>query len=262
MIKNKLPTFMTTIPSTGEKIKYVPYTDGQEKLLLIALESGETVDIIEATKKVISECYENINVDKLTTFDIDFLFLQLRIQSVSDKSELYYRSLVCGETGEECPTQVKLTIDLSKITVQQYDEEAESYKDYKPKDVKYGGIQFNMTESTGVIVKYPGFVEQEQFAKLKVVDEEGTVIYEPTKDDLIKLCVIAVYDDEQTLVRNTDFTEEELVEYYSSLTPKQRDILYEFIDNIPSVRYETKFVCKKCGFTEDIRFESLEDFFV
>jgi hypothetical protein len=261
MIKNVLPTFMTTIPSTGEKIKYRPYTDGQEKLLLIALESNDTVDIIEATKNVISECYDNIDLSKLTTFDIDFLFLQLRIQSVSDKSELYYRSLVCGETGQECPQQVKLTIDLSKITVQHYDEEDESYKDYEPKNVKHGGIQFNMTESTGVIAKYPGFVEQEAFAKLKKVDDVGNVIYEPTKDDLIKLCIVGVFDDEQLLTRD-DFDENELVEYYSSLTPKQRDILYEFIDNIPTVRYETKFVCKKCGFTEDIKFESLEDFFV
>lgn len=254
IIKNVLPVFTTTIPSTGIKVKFNPFTDAQEKLLLIAMESGDANDMIEATRNLIDSCVHDIDVNELASFDINFLFLQLRIQSVSDKSELYYRSMDCGKTGGECEKTIKLTIDLSKVSVQQYDNETEKYSEYQPQKIKNDKIDISLSKSTGVLVKYPSFIEQDLFAKLR------TESYEPTEDDLIKLCIVGVYDDEAVHTRD-DFESDELDEFYSSLIPKQKDNLYKFIRNIPKLRYETTFVCKECGFKEEMKFEDLESFF-
>lgn len=256
MIKNILPTYTTTIPSTGVKVEYTPYNNKQEKVLLMAVEDGD-VDVITATtKKLIESCFINIDVDKLTTFDIDFLFLQLRIQSVSDKSELYFRSMQClkeeniKNNDGECDKTIKLTIDLSQIKVEQYNEETEEFSEYQPQTTKNTRNLIEISKSVGVTMKYPGFVEQEKFNKLELQNE----------DELIKLCITSVYDEE-SVVTQEEFSKTDLDEFYNSLIPRQKVGLQKFIRNVPSVRYETEFVCKECGFREPLKFESLESFF-
>lgn len=247
---NRLPSFTTTIPSTGELIKYVPFTNGQEKLLLTAAESDNPSDNVTAIKDLIKECYQGIVVDKLTSYDIDYLFIQLRIQSVSNISELYFKSMQCGKTGKECEKTLKLNINLNDITVQQYDAESDEYKTYSPIQYKNGGIAIQITDSVGIVIKHPGFDAQEKYSKLK----------NPSEDDLIKLCIVSIYDDETVNTRD-DFTDEELDEFYDTLLSNQLTPLYTFIRNIPKVRYEAEFKCKECGFREPLVFEDFTSFF-
>lgn len=249
--KNTLPSFTTTIPSSGELIKYVPFTDRQEKILLTASESKNLIDEVNATKQIIEECYDKINVDSLTSYDIDYLFLQLRIQSVSSTSELYFTALRCGETGEECDKTIKLTINLADIDVQQYNEESHEYEKYKPVQYKNGGVSIPITDSVGIIIKHPGFAIQEQFALSET----------KTEDDLIKMCIVSIYDEETVNTRD-DFTNEELDEFYGELTSIQLNLLRDFIRNVPKVRYEAEFKCKQCGFTEPIIFDTFESLFI
>jgi hypothetical protein len=245
-----LPKHSTTIPSTGEKVQFVPYTNAQEKLILISAEGGDVAEIMEATKNLLSECYINVDVNSLTSYDIDYLFLQLRIQSVSSTSELYFRSLNCGNTGEECEKTIKMTIDLSNVKVQQMDDESGQYKEYVPKKQKGDGEVIAISDTVGVTIRHPGFTIQEKFAKIK----------DGTEDDLIKLCITSIYDEESVYTRD-DFTEQELSDFYDAIPPKQVEALREYLRKIPMLRYETKFVCKECGMTEPILFESFEDFF-
>jgi hypothetical protein len=248
--KIALPKHTATIPSTGEKVQFVPYTTAQEKVVLIAAEGGDTAEIIGATKDLISQCYAKIDINALTSYDIDYLFLQLRIQSVSSTSELYFRSLTCGKTGEECEKTLKLNIDLNQVKIQQMDEASGEYVEYAPKDIKNGGKVIAISESVGVTIKHPGFAEQESFAKL----------VNGTEDDLIKLCITSIYDAESVFTRD-DFDDNELAEFFDSIPPKQLEDIRQYLRNTPIMRFEAKFVCKECGFTEPILFEKFEDFF-
>jgi hypothetical protein len=195
----KLPKFETTVPSTNQKIRFVPYTNAQEKVILTASESGDETQIIKTVKETLNECYEGLEADKLTSFDIDYLFLQLRIQSVSNTSQMYFRSLNCGKTGEECEKTIKITIDLTNVKVQTYDEENNDFLPYSPEEMTANGKVIKISESVGVTVKYPGFDEQEKFSKLVDGDE----------DSLIKLCITGIYDDENVHTRE-EFDEDDL----------------------------------------------------
>lgn len=246
----ELPTFLGTIPSTGSEIEYRPFTTAEEKSLLVAEEGGDTAEIILATKNLIKNCCKNIEVEDLSSFDIDYLFLQLVSKSVSNVSDLYYKVQACKKTGQECEKTIKLSIDLSNITVQQYDEESEKFIDYKPEEYKLGGIPIKITKSVGVIMKHIGFREQELYSKIK----------KPTEDDLVRLSILSVYDDESVTTRD-EFTDEELSDFYNSIPPNQLKEMKKFVRNTPRVRYESQFVCKECGFTEPVLFEDLESFF-
>jgi hypothetical protein len=99
-------------------------------------------------------------------------------------------------------------------------------------------------------MKHPGFDTQLKYSEM----------VDPSEDDLVKLCIVNVYDDE-TVYTKDDFSDEDLNEFYASLLPIQIDKMRKFIRNIPKVRYESQFVCKECGFTEPLLFEDFESFF-
>lgn len=243
------PTYTTTIPSTGELITYRPYNNGEEKILLTAFQGEDLVDIVNATKTVISACYYDLDIDTLTSYDIDFLFLQLRIKSVSNYSELSYRNMECEkEGGQPCQRAVNIRIKLDDIKVQKYNPELEQYTEYVP--VKNSKNQIKLDDKIGVFMKHPGFAEQEVLSKLE----------NPTEEDLIKACIVSVYDDEGVYTRE-EFSSDELDEFYAALHPLTKEKFKEFIDNIPTLRYETTFKCKECGFQETIVLEDLESFF-
>lgn len=246
----ELPVFIGNIPSTGKEFSYRPFTTSEEKVLLIAEEGEDVTEMILATKNLIKNCCKDINIDDLSSFDIDYIFLQLISKSVSNVSELYFKAQKCGKTNEECEKTIKLSIDLSDITVQQYNDEQDKFVDYNPIEYKMGGVPIKITQSVGVIMKHIGWKEQEIYSKIK----------KPTENDLVKLSIIGVYDDE-TVTTKEEFSEKELDEFYNSIAPNQLIELKNFVRNTPRVRYETTFVCKECGFSEPVLFESIESFF-
>lgn len=248
--KIELPIFTATLPSTGELVKYRPFTTDEEKVLLIAEEGKDASEMILATKNLIKNCGKSIDVEQLTSFDIDYLFLQLVSKSVSNVSELYFKAYACKKTGGECEKSIKLIIDLGDITVQQYDEESEGFVNYEPVEYKSGGVPIAITKSVGVIMKHLGFREQELYAKIK----------KPTEDDLVKLAILSIYDEESVTTRG-EFTDEELNVFYGSIPSAQLKEMRAFVRNTPRVRYETVFKCKECGFEEPVLFEDIESFF-
>lgn len=248
--KMNYPKYKTTIPSTGEIVTYRPFTVADEKLLLTAAQSEDLDEMVDATKELIGNCFTGIgDIDKLTTYDVDFLFIQLRIKSVSPTSELFFKNMQCEKTGGECDKTIKLTVNLEDIKVMQYD--GDDYKEYTPNKSKHGGYPIELTDTIGVVLKHPGIKER---ASQFLVDNF-------TEDDLIKSCIVSVYDEESVYVRGEDFTDEEFDEWYEGLNTIARNKIKEFTNNIPELRYETKFVCKECGFTESIKFQGIADFF-
>ena len=107
------PTYELEVPSTDEKVKYRPFLVREEKILLIALESGEPEDIINAVKDIVTECtFGKVDLGKLPMFDVEYIFLNIRAKSVGEVSTL---RLLCPDDGE---TYANVDIDLSKIMVQ------------------------------------------------------------------------------------------------------------------------------------------------
>ena len=107
-----VPTFELEVPSTDEKVKYRPFLVKEEKILLIALESGENEEIVQAVKTIVDECtFNKLNLGKMPIFDVEYIFLQIRAKSVGETSDL---KLLCPDDKK---TYAEVEIDLSKVEV-------------------------------------------------------------------------------------------------------------------------------------------------
>ena len=160
------PTYELEVPSTDEKIKYRPFLVREEKILLIALESEESTDILNAVKDIVAECtFNKLKIGDMPMFDIEYIFLNIRAKSVGEVSQL---KLKCPDDDE---TFAEVEIDLSKVNVQ-------VDKGHNPK--------IELTKDMGLIMKYPSI---DSFA--------GSGITNITTDnmlDVIGSCILQIYD--------------------------------------------------------------------
>lgn len=245
------PTYLTTIPSSGKKTKFRPFTVNEEKILITAYESKDVQEILTATKTVITNCFDITDVDELTNYDVDYLFLQIRGKSVSSVADLYYRVMACKlNDGEPCEKVIKISINLDDVKIQEFDKDSGDYVEYEPKNKVNGGFKIKLSEEIGVIMKHPGFAETE---KLALLDDQSA-------DELAKICIVSIYDEE-SVYDASEYSKQDIDEFYLALTTDVKQKLIDFVDNIPELRYETTFTCKECGYSENLIFNDLESFF-
>lgn len=246
----KYPKFKETIPSTGEVVYFRPFTVREENILLIAEQSNDIEDITRATNDVLCACFGFDENKKLTTYDVEYLYLKLTAKSVSSVAEIAYRVTDCPETGAECDKIINMRINLDDVKIVKYNEDSEQYETYTPEKQVGGGFVVELADNVGVIMTHPTRKEQEAIQKLET----------SSLDDIVKECIISVYDEETAYTR-ADFSKEELDEFYSNLIYENKKKLIDFINNIPELRYEKELKCSTCGYTEKIVYRSLEDFF-
>lgn len=246
----KYPTYTITVPSTNQFAKFRPFTVAEEKILLMAAQSGELRDITQGIVDVLQACFFNqLEVATLPSFDIEYLFLNLRARSVNEKIELVYTAQNCNnENGGACKKSVKIFVDIDKVKVQQLKEDG-SYGNYDPKSNTSLGRKIFLDEGLGITIKYPNV---EKLAKSYSATNELEQI-----EQLIASCVSSVFDEENVY---TEFSQKEMVEWYNTLTSNQRDPIIEFIKNMPVVRYEVNYKCNTCGMEDKIVFEGLQSF--
>lgn len=225
------PEFTTKIPSTGKEIEYRPFLVKEEKILFMALESGDQKDIIKAVKNILKSCIlSDVDIKNLTYFDLEYLFLQLRGKSVGEVLEFKI-----GHTdNDECDYKTDVSINLEEIDV----EGLENIVDK---------IQIN--DELGIKIKYPGI---DNFGQIDQKNDLDSIM------DLICSCVEYVYDQEEVY---QDFTMKEMKEFIEQLSSKQFEKLMNFFNNMPRLRKEVKFKCEKCGKEETVVLEGLQDFF-
>lgn len=226
-----VPTFRTAIPSTGQKIQYRPFLVKEEKVLLMALEGGDVNEMTEATKNVIESCLitDKVDINKLTTFDVEYLLLQLRSKSVGEVVEL---SL--GHTGDnECKAKTEVSVKLD--------------------DIKVKGVKKDrnimVTDTIGVTIHYPSI-------------NDALILQSDDKDATFKLiarCIDVVFDQDNVY---EDFTAEEMEQWLESLNQQQFDNISSFFDPLPSISHEVKWKCKECGQTDSFTIEGLQSFFM
>ena len=228
------PTYELVIPSTDEKIKYRPFLVKEEKILLIAMESGKQADIITAIKDIVTECtYGKIDLGKIPMFDVEYIFLQIRSKSVGEVSTL---KLLCPDDKE---TYVNVDVDLSEIMVH-------VDKGHNPK--------IELTDEMGMIMTYPSI---DSLTSIDAADINASNML-----DVIGSCILQIYDKKGEEVFDAkDSTQKELIEFVEQLNTKQFQEVQKFFDTMPKLRHTIEVDNPKTKVKSKIVLEGLNDFF-
>tara|TARA_Y200000002_G_scaffold93309_1_gene75226 strand:- start:434 stop:1150 length:717 start_codon:yes stop_codon:yes gene_type:complete len=233
--KINAPTYELVIPSSDKKIRYRPFLVKEEKILVIAMESNDIKDIARAVKQVLGNCIltRGIKIDKLSTFDIEYLFLNVRGKSVGESVEVL---VTCNDDGE---TQVPITVDLDAIQV--------TFDPDHNKDIK---LDDNLT----MRMKYPSLDQfiKENFAVEGVGFEQSI--------DMIAGCVDMIFSEEETWA-TADFTKKEMVEFLEGLGSKQFKELEKFFTTMPKLTHEFTVTNPKTKVENTVKLEGLAAFF-
>lgn len=229
------PTYELTIPSSKRKIRYRPFLVKEEKILVIAMESNDIGDIARAVKQVLGQCIltKGTKIDKLSTFDIEYLFLNVRGKSVGETVDI---KVTCPDDGV---TTVPVTVDLDAIHVT-FDPEHD-------KDII-------LDDKLKMRMKYPSLDEfiKENFQVDNVGFEQSI--------EMIASCVDMIYSEDETWT-GADFTQKEMVDFLEGLGSKQFKELEKFFTTMPKLTHEIKVTNPKTKKENTIKLEGLAAFF-
>ena len=239
-----VPQYTLTIPSTKKEVKYRPFLVKEEKILLLAMESEKPEEIIEATKTIINNCvYGDINVEEMPTFDVEYIFLQLRGKAKGEVLDLKYNC-------PKCKQEILVDINIDDIAIKRNEEHT--------KDVK-------ITEELGVMMKYPNLSLQTKIAQEHEKPEVERLF------ETMTACIDYIYDKETTYPTK-DHTEKEMTDFLESLTDSQFQKIAKFFETSPILKHNVELHCKhkvkgkgkekkECGYKEKITLEGLNSFF-
>ena len=230
------PTYELELPSTGDTIKYRPILVKEEKLLVIALESEDTKQITTAIKSVIKSCVltKGIKVEQLPTFDIEFLFLNIRGKSVGEELEV---NVICPDDGE---TQVPVTINLDDIQVQKNEEHNKQVK---------------LDDNLMMEMKYPSL---EQFIKSNFDFSEGNQMDQSFQ--LIGTCIDKIYSEEEVWAA-ADCTKKEVNDFLDSMNSSQFKGIEKFFETMPKLSHTVTVKNPETKVESEVVIEGLASFF-
>ena len=224
-----------TLPSNGKTVKYRPFLVREEKILILALESQDQKQITNAVKQVLKECVitKGIKIDTLPSFDIEYLFLNIRAKSVGETIELV---VTCGDDGK---TEVPVTVNIDDIKVMKSE-------DHSP-DVE-------LSDGYTVKMKYPSL---SQFIETNFTDDANSV---EQSFDIIASCIDMVYN-EKDMFSAADCTKKELREWVEALTSKQFAKIETFFQTMPKLQHTLTVVNPNTKKKNTVVLEGLADFF-
>ena len=228
------PTYELEIPSTDEKMKYRPFLVKEEKILLIAMESNDNAEIIQAVKTIVSECtFNKLNLGQMPMFDVEYVFLQIRAKSVGEVSEL---KLLCQDDKK---TYADAKVNLSEIEV----EEIEGHTN-----------KIELTDEMGIIMQYPTI---DSFANTGITNINSSNML-----DVISSCILQIYDKKGEEVHFAkDQTAKELTDFIEQLNTKQFRKLQKFFDTMPRLTHTVTIENPKTKVKSEIVLSGLNDFF-
>jgi len=233
---NNTPYYDVVIPSTGEKTKFRPYLVKEEKVLLVASESADMQTMSEAMLDIVCSCVESADRNKLTSFDLDYLFIQLRTKAVGETSDII---LACNDA--ECLEENEIKVDLgaAKIDV--------------PEDKKN---MIKLDDDMTLELKYPTYYSIMSDKIMKHAETNTEIMYQT-----VMLCLNKLHLKDE-IMNFADEPVEDAVEFIGSLSPDQFLKLSEFANNIPIVKQEVKFECTKCGHKNEQALNGTSSFFL
>ena len=230
------PTYELELPSTGETIQYRPFLVKEEKLLVIALESEDNKQITTAIKTVIKNCIitKNIKVESLPTFDIEYLFLNIRGKSVGEELDV---NIICPDDGE---TEVPVKINLDDIKVQKSEEHSNRIK---------------IDDKIMMEMKYPSL---DQFIKNNFDFDNKNAMDQSF--DLIGSCIDKIYTEDEVWA-TADVSKKELNEFLESMNSSQFKDIEKFFETMPKLSHTIKVTNPNTQVESEVVLEGLASFF-
>lgn len=224
-----VPSYTCILPSTGQSIQYRPFLVKEQKQLLIAM-GGDEQQKIQTVKNIVAACVtDKIDVDRMPAYDLEYLFMQLRIRSVGESVDLI---LSCGE----CDNKQNALLDLQTVEVQKPAGHAS--------EIDLGGDLM-------VTLRDPSI---EQIAELKESDSVESIIH------LIAGCISAIWKDGEMYAAN-DYSISDLIEFVENLSPAHLEKLNDFFQTLPHLTHTLNYKCTECGADNEAVLEGLQGFF-
>jgi hypothetical protein len=230
---NNVPKYDLVIPSTKAQIKFRPFLAKEQKVLLMALETQDQTQILNAITDTIEACVLTpIDLKTLTSFDVEFVFTQIRAKSVGEKSNI---SITCSECEKTSPVQINL--EEIKIDVP-----------------KTAGI-IKLNDEYVLKMRYPRYYSMVQNKDLHVADSMTEAMYH-----IIIACLDSLQSDSVN-IKFDDELAEDVTTFLDSLTPQQFNDIGEFVQNIPKLSHVVKFNCTHCNHPNTVTLQGIQDFF-
>lgn len=235
------PTHDVILPSSGKIIKIRPFTVKEEKIILISLASEDSKEMENATKQVINNCivFPEININELTLYDLEYLFLQLRARSVGETLTLDFLPIADSECPK-CKKNRQVEVDLLSIEVK------------KPE----GHVaKIRLNDKLGVVLREPSFELYKEVLKAKKSQDFDDILI------VIAKCVDEIFTDTQSFKRK-DYKTEDFLGFLEGLTKKEFLLVDEFFNTLPRLRHTVHIDCPDCGSHQEYHMEGLNDFLV
>jgi hypothetical protein len=231
------PEYFVELPSTGKKVKYRPFVVREEKLLLLALESEDLSEMSNAVKNVLSNCVkgDNLDIETLPTFDIEFLFLNIRGKAVGEEIEV---NILCPD-DEETYVNVKILIDDIKVV-----------KNSEHKN------QIKINDTLMMEMKYPSL---EQFIKSNFDFQNKKNQLEQSLD-LIASCVSKIYNEDEVWT-SSDVTKQEIIDFLENMNSTQFKKIENFFETMPKLEHKVKIKNPNTKVGSEVTLMGLADFF-
>ena len=229
-------TYELTLPSADVKVKFRPFLVREEKILLQAMESQKQNEIVEALKQIVKACtFGSLNVDELPTFDLEYIFLNIRAKSVGEVAKL---KVLCPDDKQ---TYADVDIDLTKVEVQVDDKHNNN-------------IIVDENKKIGIIMKYPtlGTIDTETKLDAKV---SSKLLF-----DIISKSIYQIYEGDK-IYNASDYKSDELLNFIESLDSKTFLKIQEFYDTMPKLIHEIEVLNPKTQVKSKVTLQGLTDFF-
>ena len=234
------PTYELNLPSTGKKIKYRPFLVKEEKILILALESRDQNEITNSVKDVLKKCVitRGIKIDDLPTFDIEYLFLNVRAKSVGETVEV---NITCPDDGK---TSVQTEINIDSIKV----KKVRGHKNIIKLDDQYS-----------MKLKYPSITEfiESNFESGQDGGEGSDI---DKSMGMITSCIEMIYDNEESWDA-ADSSQKELEEFIEQLNSKQFKLIEKFFETMPKLSHKVKVTNPTTEVESEVVLEGLASFF-
>lgn len=240
--KLDVPVYNINLISTGKPVRFRPFLVKEQKLFLMASESTDAKEVIGIIRQVLKNCViDDIDVDDLPTFDLEFLFMNLRARSVEEIVELKYKcnNIVKNDSGEDkrCNGTVEFKLNLLEVQPTKNPEHKKT---------------ISITDTIGICFKYPTFEMMQKYEEMSENDLMMNVLID---------CIDYIYDNDSAYYAK-DTPRKELEEFIDSLQQKDMDKFKLFFDTMPEIKKDVHFKCPKCQYEEDIVIRGMQNFFV
>lgn len=223
------PTYDLELPSTGEKIKFRPFLVREHKVLM-TLSGADTEEVVKTIKELINVCtFEKLDVDRLSNFDVEYIFLNLRAKSIGEAVKVIVNC--------PCGTEIEQTIDLNNVRVE------------KSKSIPN---KIMIRDNVGLIMRYPNF--EEMMAILESLNSANVFF-------VVSRCIDAIFTEKEYWERG-QFSDMEADDFLSQMTKEEFKKIEEFFLYMPKVVQDVEADCSVCGRHNEVKMEGIENFFV